>query len=80
VRKTICLDKVFTVVVNGQLHTPVVLSPWKEHQELFKALRRERFLASARIQTLTGWLSSPFPLTIPNCVIPSPNMEYDFFN
>jgi hypothetical protein len=80
VRKTICLDKDFTVVVNGQLCTPVVLSPGKEHQELFKALRRERFLASARIQILIGWLSSPCPLTIPNCVIPAPNMEYNFIN
>jgi hypothetical protein len=38
----------------------------KEPQELFRAMRRKRFLDSARIQTLTGWLSSPFPVTVSN--------------
>jgi hypothetical protein len=31
---------------------------YKEPWELFRAMRRERFLASARIQVLIGWLSS----------------------
>jgi hypothetical protein len=47
-------NKDFTVVVNGQLHILVALLPGKEPRELFRAMRRERFLASARIQTLIG--------------------------
>jgi hypothetical protein len=42
-------NKDFTVVVNGQLHAPVVLPPGKEPRKLFRAMRRERFLACARI-------------------------------
>jgi hypothetical protein len=69
-------NKDFTIVVNGQLHALVALPQLGTVQ----GMRRERFLATARIQTLIGWLSSPCPVTIPNCVIPAPNMEYDFLN
>jgi hypothetical protein len=47
-------NKDFTVVVNGQLHALVALPPGKGPQELFRAMRRERFLAFIRIQTLIG--------------------------
>jgi hypothetical protein len=41
-------NKDFTVVVNGQLQALVALPPGKEPRELFRAMRRERFLASAQ--------------------------------